>query len=57
MIIYFRGCVVREKLKYISDATEKILKQADIEFTILKNETCCGSVFYEQDLGKMHRKS
>ena len=44
MIIYFRGCVVREKLKYISDATEKILKKADIEFTTLNNETCCGSV-------------
>ena len=44
MIIYFRGCVVREKLKYISDATETILKQADIDFTILNNETCCGSV-------------
>jgi len=44
MIIYFRGCVVREKLKYISDATETILKQADIDFTILPNETCCGSV-------------
>jgi heterodisulfide reductase subunit D len=44
MIIYFRGCVVREKLKYISDATERILKQADIDFTVLNNETCCGSV-------------
>ena len=44
MIIYFRGCVVREKLKYISDATETILKQAGIDFTILSNETCCGSV-------------
>jgi len=27
MIIYFRGCVVREKLKYISDATKTILKR------------------------------
>ena len=44
MIIYFRGCVVREKLKHISDATKKILKHADIDFTVLQNETCCGSV-------------
>ncbi len=44
MIIYFRGCVVREKLKYISDATETILKRAGVDFTILTNETCCGSV-------------
>jgi heterodisulfide reductase subunit D len=44
MIIYFRGCVVREKLKYISDATETILKRADIDFKIFTNETCCGSI-------------
>ncbi len=44
MILYFRGCVVREKLKYISDATETILKRAGVDFTILTNETCCGSV-------------
>ena len=44
MIIYFKGCVVREKLKYISDATEKILKLADVDYTLLNNETCCGSV-------------
>ena len=43
MIIYFRGCVVREKLTYISDATETILKQAGVEYTILNNESCCGS--------------
>ena len=44
MIIYFRGCVVREKLKYISDATETLLKRAGVDFTVLTNETCCGSV-------------
>ena len=43
MIIYFRGCVVREKLTYISDAVETILKRADVDYTVLDNETCCGS--------------
>jgi heterodisulfide reductase subunit D len=43
MIIYFRGCIVREKLKYISDATETILKRAGMDFVLLNNEKCCGS--------------
>jgi Fe-S oxidoreductase len=42
-MIYFRGCVVREKLKSISDATETILQRAGLDYTILDNETCCGS--------------
>jgi heterodisulfide reductase subunit D len=42
-MIYFRGCVVREKLFNISDATETILKLAGVNYTILDNETCCGS--------------
>ncbi len=42
-MIYFRGCVAREKLNNISEATEKILKAADVEYEILENETCCGS--------------
>ena len=42
-MIYFRGCVAREKLSNIAEATEKILKHADIDYKILDNETCCGS--------------
>ena len=42
-MIYFRGCVVREKLSGISDATEKLLKLANIDYTVIENETCCGS--------------
>lgn len=42
-MIYFRGCVAREKLNNISEATEKILKAAGVEYSILENETCCGS--------------
>ena len=43
MIIYFRGCVVREKLTNIADATETILKQAGVDYKLLNNESCCGS--------------
>ena len=42
-MIYFRGCVAREKLNSIAEATEKILKHAGIDYEILENETCCGS--------------
>jgi len=42
-MIYFRGCVAREKLENISNATEKILKHAGIDYKIIENEKCCGS--------------
>ncbi|MGB9980631.1 (Fe-S)-binding protein [Methanobacterium sp.] len=42
-MIYFRGCVAREKLNNIAKSTEKILKHAGIDYKILDNETCCGS--------------
>jgi Fe-S oxidoreductase len=42
-MIYFRGCVAREKLEKISKATEDILKLAEIDYEILENEKCCGS--------------
>lgn len=43
-MIYFRGCVVRDKLHNISDATETLLKMADVDYTVLDDERCCGSV-------------
>ena len=42
-MLYFRGCVVREKLSNVSDATEKILKIAGVKYSTLDNEGCCGS--------------
>lgn len=42
-MLYFKGCVVREKLPNISHATEKILKEAGIDYSLLDNESCCGS--------------
>jgi Fe-S oxidoreductase len=42
-MIYFRGCVAREKLGNISRATEEILKHAGIDYKVLENEKCCGS--------------
>ena len=43
-MIYFRGCTAREKETDISKATEKLLKLADVDYHILDDEKCCGSV-------------
>ncbi len=43
-MIYFQGCTARKKLKNISKSTQKLLDQADVEYTVLDDEECCGSV-------------
>ena len=43
-MIYFRGCTAREKDSGIQKATEILLKKAGVDYRILNNESCCGSV-------------
>ncbi|MBQ2226685.1 MAG: (Fe-S)-binding protein [Methanobrevibacter sp.] len=43
-MIYFRGCTAREKETGIQESTEKLLKLAGIDYKILEDEACCGSV-------------
>ena len=43
-MLYFRGCTARQKETGIADATEKLLKLADVDYHILDDEKCCGSV-------------
>ena len=43
-MIYFRGCTAREKETFIADATEKLLKLAGVDYNVLDDEKCCGSV-------------
>lgn len=43
-MLYFRGCTAREKETSIQDATEKLLKLADVDYYTLDDEMCCGSV-------------
>ena len=43
-MLYFRGCTARERETGISDATETILNRAGIDYHILDDEKCCGSV-------------
>jgi heterodisulfide reductase subunit D len=42
-MIYFRGCVVRDKLNNIEFATKKILDKIGVDYEIMENEECCGS--------------
>ena len=44
MVIYFRGCLARERLHGISRATERILESSGLKYRVLEEESCCGSV-------------
>ncbi|WP_295115307.1 (Fe-S)-binding protein [uncultured Methanobrevibacter sp.] len=43
-MLYFRGCTAREKQTNIQEATEFLLNKAGIDYYILDDEKCCGSV-------------
>lgn len=43
-MLYFRGCTAREKQTSIQNATEKLLRLAGVDYHILDDEKCCGSV-------------
>ncbi len=43
-MIYFRGCTARERESSIAKATEELLNLANVDYHILDNENCCGSV-------------
>ena len=42
-MLYFRGCVVRDKLPHVGDATLKILDKAHIDYHVLEDEGGCCS--------------
>lgn len=43
-MLYFRGCTAREKQTTIQKATERLLNLAGVDYHMLENEKCCGSV-------------
>ena len=43
-MLYFRGCTAREKQTGIQNATEKLLNLAGVDYHVLEDESCCGSV-------------
>lgn len=55
-MIYFRGCTAREKETSIKDATEKLLDLAGIDYRVLDDEKCCGSVLMRTGFIKEAKK-
>lgn len=51
-MLYFRGCTAREKQTDIQDATERLLNLADVDYHILEDEKCCGSVLLRTGFDK-----
>ena len=43
-VLYYTGCTAGLKLHSIVKSTAKILKSAKIDFAVLEDEPCCGSV-------------
>ncbi|MCL2156868.1 MAG: (Fe-S)-binding protein [Methanobrevibacter sp.] len=43
-MLYFQGCTSRKKLENIFISTEKLLKIANVDYEVLANENCCGSI-------------
>lgn len=60
-MIYFRGCVAREKLTSISDATKEILDYIQISYKLVENESCCGSFLlrtgFEEEAREVMKKT
>ena len=55
-MLYFRGCTAREKLPGIADATEELLALAGVEYHVLPDEKCCGSVLIRTGFNEEARK-
>jgi heterodisulfide reductase subunit D len=43
-VLYYTGCTAGIRLPNIAKSTARILKAADIDFAVLEEEPCCGSV-------------
>lgn len=55
-MLYFRGCTAREKQTEISRATEKLLDLAGVDYHVLEDEKCCGSVLLRTGFVEEARK-
>ena len=55
-MLYFRGCTAREKQTAIQRATEKLLNLAGVDYYILEDEKCCGSVLLRTGFDKEAKK-
>ncbi|UCE10546.1 MAG: (Fe-S)-binding protein [Candidatus Thorarchaeota archaeon] len=42
--VYFAGCTSSQKLKNVARSTARLLHKSGVDFTVLEEEPCCGSV-------------
>lgn len=52
-MIYFRGCLSREKLKEIPQATQKLLEIANINYEVLEKKDAVVLCFFALVLWRM----
>lgn len=45
-VLYYVGCTAAYRRPEIAQATLKILRKAKVNFTLMNDEVCCGSVFF-----------
>jgi heterodisulfide reductase subunit D len=55
-VLYYVGCTTAYRRPEIARATLKILRKAGVNFTLLNDEVCCGSVFLRTGLTKVARE-
>ena len=55
-MLYFRGCTAREKQTNIVKSTEILLNLAGIDYHILEDEKCCGSVLLRTGFDRQAQK-
>jgi heterodisulfide reductase subunit D len=60
-MIYFQGCTARQKLKRISKSTQELLDHAGVQYSVLDDEECCGSVLlrtgFQDDAREVMKKT
>ncbi len=56
-ILYFMGCTSTLREREIVDATISVLKKLGVDFTVLENEPCCGSILFRVGLQKEAEKN
>lgn len=56
-VLYFTGCTAGLKLPETAKATVKVLKAAGVDFAVLEDEPCCGSVMLRTGMVKEAKKN
>jgi heterodisulfide reductase subunit D len=55
-LLYYVGCTTAYRRPEIARATLKILRKSGVNFKLLKDEICCGSVFFRAGITEMAKE-